>query len=64
MSIEQLLKKLNQIVTEMENQNVTIEKSLELFDEGVILAKQCFDSLDEYKGKLTVIKEKLDTIGK
>lgn len=64
MNIEQLLKKLNEIVAQMENPDVTIEKSLELFDEGVTLAKQCFDSLEEYKGKLTVIKEKLDQIGK
>ncbi len=63
MGIEQLLNKLNEIVEKMEDENTKIDESLALFEEGVTLAKQCFDSIEEYKGKLTVIKEKLDGLG-
>lgn len=63
MGIEQLLNKLNEIVEKMEDENTKLDESLALFEEGVTLAKRCFDSIEEYKGKLTVIKEKLDGLG-
>ncbi|MBR2302551.1 MAG: exodeoxyribonuclease VII small subunit [Clostridia bacterium] len=31
-----------------------------LFEEGIVLTKQCQDYLDNYKGKFEVIKEELE----
>lgn len=60
MNIEQLLKELEEIAAKMEDETTKLEESLELFDKGVTKAKQCFDSIEQYKGKLTVIKDKLN----
>jgi exodeoxyribonuclease VII small subunit len=59
MTIEQLLKKLKETVDKMESEDISMEESLRLFEEGTALVKQCFDAIEQYKGKLTYIKSKL-----
>jgi len=47
MSFEQSLKRLEEIVRQMEQGNVSLEDSLKLFEEGTALAASCSASLDE-----------------
>jgi len=51
-NFESALKRLEEIVDEMENGGAELEKSLEMFEEGTKLAKYCSDKLDEAKKAL------------
>ena len=57
MSFEQALKRLEEIVNSLDSGSAELDKSLELFEEGVKLVKICQKSLDEAEKKLTLIKE-------
>lgn len=56
-SFEQALKRLEEIVNLLDSGNAELDKSLDLFEEGVKLVKICQKSLDEAEKKLTIIKE-------
>lgn len=60
MSIDEKIKKLQEIAEKLESNNVTFEESLVLFEQGGELAKQIYDELNKAKGKVTVIKQELD----
>lgn len=62
MSIEQALEKLEKIASKLEKEDLTLDESLALFDEGTRVAEDCAKILAEGKGKLVLIKEKLDKI--
>jgi len=55
MSFEENLNKLNEIVTQLEKGDATLEKSVELYGEGVKLAAVCKEQLS--KAELTVSGE-------
>ena len=46
LSFEQALKRLEEIVKQMEQGNVSLEESLNLFEEGTALAAGCAAQLD------------------
>lgn len=58
MKLEEKLAKLDKIATQLEG-DIALEDALKLFDESVKLANECMQTLDDCKGKLTVIQEKL-----
>lgn len=58
MKLEEKLAKLDKIATLLEG-DIPLEDALKLFDESVKLANECMQTLDDCKGKLTVIQEKL-----
>lgn len=58
MKLEEKLAKLEKIAVQLEG-DLPLEKALQLFDESVVLANECMQTLDDCKGKLTVIQEKL-----
>ena len=62
MKLEDALKKLEEIADKLEDESVELDQSLALFDEGARLAEKCLELLSEGKGKLAVIKERLDKI--
>ncbi len=49
MTFEEALNKLNEIVSELESGNLTLEESLEKFKEGVTLSGECKKKLEEAK---------------
>ncbi len=51
------LKRLEEIVLTLEDPKTPLEKSLELFEEGVNLSKELNEKLIEIKGKIEVIKK-------
>ena len=58
MKLEEKLAKLDKIATQLE-EDLPLEKALQLFEESVKLANECLETLNDCKGKLTVIQEKL-----
>ena len=52
LSFEQALKRLDEIVKQMEQGNVSLEESLKLFEEGTCLAADCGRQLDEAELKV------------
>lgn len=58
MNLEQKIAKLDELATQIE-QGVSLEKSLEIFDESVKLADECMKQLSDCKGKLIILQEKV-----
>jgi len=54
-SFEQALKRLEQIVQQLEGGDLSLEESLTLFEEGVRLARVCSKRLDEAEKKIAVL---------
>ena len=60
---EHAIKELEDIVHKLEEGELTLEESLDLFQKGVVLSKSCSKMLDEAEQKVSVlIKEKDGTI--
>jgi exodeoxyribonuclease VII small subunit len=58
LSFEDALKKLEGIVRQLEDGSDSLEKSLQLFEEGVKLTRFCNEKLDEAEKKLEVLVKK------
>lgn len=55
MSFGEDMARLTAIIDEVESEDVTMERSLALFEEGVGLIKRCRDFLMEAKRKITLL---------
>ncbi|MCC7403663.1 MAG: exodeoxyribonuclease VII small subunit [Bdellovibrionales bacterium] len=55
MSFEKKLDRLEKIVKEMEEGELTLDKSLKIFEEGVQLARECQAQLSEAEQKVKVL---------
>lgn len=62
MNLEAKLAKLDELATQIEDDNVGLEKSLAIFEQSVDLAGECMTALNDCKGKLVVLQEKLRKI--
>lgn len=58
LSFENALKKLEEIVGTLESGNITLEESLIVYQEGVMLSKFCNEKLKEAEGKVMKIINK------
>ncbi len=54
------LERLEQIVRELENGSVPLERALELFEEGMKLAEQCRKQLEAAENKIEMLVRKAD----
>ncbi len=61
MNIDDKITRLQEIATKLEQNDISLEEGIKLFEEGSALAKECYTALNEAKGKITVIKKDLDT---
>jgi exodeoxyribonuclease VII small subunit len=57
---EEAFKKLEEIVNQLESGQATLEKSLELFEEGIKLSKICRKKLDNADQKIKELIKKAD----
>ena len=60
MTFEQQVKRLCEIVEQLESVQPTLEELNKLFSEGVELTKNCYKALNETKGKVTVLQEEIN----
>lgn len=56
-SIEEGFENLQNILAKMENKDVTLEESFNLYNEGVVLVKELNEKLANVEGKLNIINE-------
>lgn len=57
--IEKDLKRLEEI-SALLDKGVNLDESLKLYEEGCKLAKNCIKELEKAKGKIVMIKEKME----
>ncbi len=69
-TFEQSIKELEEIASKLETGDVTLDESLELFEQGIKLSKSCQKMLDTAEKKVSVLMankdgemEKQDFIG-
>ena len=61
-NFEEKLKRLEEISDILENEEVTMNDAIKLFEEGVSLSKECMLSLNDAELKITELKEKFDEL--
>ena len=59
-NFEESLKKLEGIVTQLEQGDLALEQSLKLFEEGVGLSASCKQELDAAEGKVQMLVKQRD----
>lgn len=59
-SFESSLEELEKIVTELEAKDLNLEKSLEKFEKGVKLYKDCKSHLDKVEKKISKLSDSLE----
>lgn len=60
MDFEKSIKNLEDICSKMEDENITLDDGVKLYEQGVTIAKDCYSELSNIKGRVTVIKQDLD----
>ncbi|MBE5757372.1 MAG: exodeoxyribonuclease VII small subunit [Clostridiales bacterium] len=61
MDFEEKIKKLQDISDRLEDPNLSMSDGVKLYEEGVLLAKECYKQLNDIKGKINIIKQDLET---
>ena len=56
-NFEESMKKLEDIFIELENGNLNLDESVNKFEEGMKIAKQCNKILEEAEKKITILLE-------
>jgi exodeoxyribonuclease VII small subunit len=61
-SFEKSLARLEEITNLLENEEIELEKALELYEEGINLSRFCLSSLKTAELKITELKKKIEDI--
>jgi exodeoxyribonuclease VII small subunit len=61
-NFEDKLARLEEITTSLENSEIGLEDSIQLFEEGVKLSKECLTVLEKAELKVTTLKKDLNKI--
>lgn len=61
-NFEDKLARLEKITTSLENSEIGLEDSIQLFEEGVKLSKECLSVLEKAELKVTTLKKDLNKI--
>ncbi len=59
-AFEKKLNRIKNIVEELENGKLDLDKSIKRFEEGTKLIKECHDQLEEVKKQITILVEDSD----
>lgn len=57
MTFEQIIKRVNEILSALENKETPLDQSLSLFEEGVALIKKADSILDDAQKKIKMLTE-------
>ena len=58
--IESLMKRLEEIVSEMEQEKISLDKSLKLYEEGIGLVAKCSEELESAKRRIKILQQGKD----
>jgi exodeoxyribonuclease VII small subunit len=61
MSLENDIIKLDQLVNQVESGSLSLEDSLAIYEQAIILAKECLKTISEKKGKLFELSKDLQS---
>ncbi len=61
-NFEEAMKELETIANELENGNLTLDESMNKFEEGIKLSKQCNTMLEKAERKITMLINEDDKI--
>lgn len=64
MQFETLLQRLEKILEEMEDKNTSVDRCMQLFDEGIKLSNACMSKLEQADGKINELKGELENLKK
>lgn len=56
-NLEESMVDLNSIIEKLEEEDLSLEESFRLYNEGMKLLKKCNDSIDKVEKKLIVLSE-------
>lgn len=56
------LDELGDIVEKIESSDIGLEESMKLFEKGIVLTRECLDFLEESKGKIEDMTNRLDSL--
>lgn len=59
-NFENNMERLEKVVSELENENLTLDESVKKFEEGIELSKKCNEILQKAEKKITILLEKAD----
>ena len=62
LKFEVALQRLEQIVDQLEAGNLSLEESLQVFEEGVGLARRCGKYLDDAEKRIELLTSRLDAL--
>ncbi|MBQ8451444.1 MAG: exodeoxyribonuclease VII small subunit [Clostridia bacterium] len=62
MTFEESFNELQKIKEQLENPDITLDKSIELYQKSVEYTKVCLDTLRATEGKISVIKSEIDKL--
>lgn len=62
MKFEEAIDQLNEIIDKLENKNTQLDEGIELYQKGLELTRFCLNSLEEAKGKITLIKKEFNQL--
>ncbi|MCW9709213.1 exodeoxyribonuclease VII small subunit [Fodinibius salsisoli] len=57
LSFEKALSRLEKIVEELENESISLDESIELYEEGIALSKQCTEKLEDAELRIKKVAE-------
>lgn len=61
-SFEQALNRLEEIIENIENDEITLEESVKLYKEGIELSVFCGESLKKTENEIMLLKQKADGV--
>ncbi len=60
-NLEEMFKDLEELIGKMENEEITLEQTFDLYNNGMELLKNCNLSIDEVEKKVLVLDENGET---
>ena len=59
-SFEELMEELENITTKLEKEQISLDESVKLFEEGMNISKECNKKLEEAERRITMLVETKD----
>lgn len=59
MTFEEKINRLDEILNKLSD-DLSLQDGLKLFEEGANISKECFQELEDVKGKILVVKKDLE----
>lgn len=60
-TLEELFEVLDQMIEKLEDRNISLDKSFQLYEEGMNLLKTCNEQIDHVEKKMLIMDENGDT---